>query len=70
MSNHTDSETTDIPTAAQRLGISRGLAYKLAKTGLLAPGVPVLAIGDDRYAVPTVALDRALGLEPVGAARS
>jgi predicted site-specific integrase-resolvase len=55
-------ETTDIMTAAQRLGISRSLAYQLARTGWLVEGsVPVLRAGSDRYVVPTAALDRALG---------
>ena len=54
-------ETTDIMTAARRLGISRSLAYQLARTGQLVDGVPVLKAGEDRYVVPTAALDRALG---------
>jgi hypothetical protein len=61
MLKQVEPETTDVVTAARRLGISRGLAYKLAKTGQLVDGVPVLKAGDDRYVVPTAALDRALG---------
>lgn len=67
---HAERETTDIPTAAQRLGISRGYAYELARTGWLVEGtVPVLRAGADRYVVPTVALDRALGITAVAATK-
>jgi len=54
-------ETTNLEEAGRRLGLSRGLTYKLAKTGQLVDGVPVLKAGEDRYVVPTAALDRALG---------
>ena len=36
----------------------------LARTGQLADGVPVIRVGA-KYRVPTAALRRALGLDPV-----
>jgi transposase len=49
----TDSQTISITEAARRLGISRGVAYKVAKRdGELARGLPVLMIaGQQRVSV-------------------
>lgn len=53
-------ETTDIPSAAARLGIHPGRAYELAREdGRLHPDVPVIKIGR-KYLVPVRALDRLL----------
>jgi excisionase family DNA binding protein len=52
--------TVSVEEAAKALGISRGLAYDLARTGRL----PVLRLGH-RYVVPTSALRRLLE-EPQG----
>jgi hypothetical protein len=56
----TERETVDLDEAGRRLGLSRGLTYRLAKTGQLVDGVPVLKAGNDRYLVPAAALDRVL----------
>ena len=45
-----------IPEAARMLGISRGLAYELARSGQ----IPVLRLGK-RLLVPKIALERMLG---------
>ncbi len=59
--------TISIPDAAKVLGISRGHAYTLAKSGMIA-GVRVLMLGSRRV-LPTVELRRVIGLEePRGAA--
>lgn len=50
-----NSLTVSVPEAAERLGISRGSAYKAVKSGEL----PVIRIGD-RILVPSAALDRML----------
>ena len=53
-------ETTSLPKAAQQLDISRGLAYKLAKTDQF----PVRLIRAGRkILVPTAELNRVLGIE-------
>jgi len=53
-----------VPDAGRALGISRATAYRAAKTGALAPGVPVVSInGGVRIGVPRVALLRALGIK-------
>jgi excisionase family DNA binding protein len=46
-----------VPEAARMLGISRGLAYELARSGQR----PVLRLGK-RLLVPRIALDRMLSL--------
>ena len=53
--------TCDVETAADALGISRGLAYQQARLGSLG-GVPVLRIGH-RLRVVVKPLLEALGLE-------
>jgi excisionase family DNA binding protein len=45
-----------IPEAAEALGISRGLAYELARRGEL----PVLRLGSKRLVVPRQALEELL----------
>jgi len=54
--------TLTVPKAAQLLGISRGLAYKLAREGRL-PGV--IALGG-RFVVSRAALERLLAGEVSG----
>lgn len=55
--------TLTVPQAGRLLGISRGLAYQLARDGTL----PVLRLGDKRLLVPKVALERMLaGAEAKG----
>jgi hypothetical protein len=54
--------STDVATAGRALGLSRDHAYDLARTGELAPGVPVLRVGR-QYVVPTAPLRRALGID-------
>jgi len=56
-------DTLTIEQVATRLGISRALAYDLAKADRLP--APVLRLGR-RLVVPRPALDRALGLVPSG----
>ena len=46
--------SVNLEKAAQLLGISRGLAYKLAGEGK----IPVVKIGDRRLVVPYSALER------------
>lgn len=53
-----DSLTMTIPEVAKALGISRGLAYELAKRDELP--VKVLRLGDKRMVVPRIALERIL----------
>ncbi|TDP90509.1 helix-turn-helix domain-containing protein [Labedaea rhizosphaerae] len=53
--------TVSIPEAARVLGVSRDLAYDLARRGEL--GVRVLKLGC-RWRVPTNDLRRAVGLDP------
>lgn len=48
--------TLTIVEAARALGISRGTAYMLAKTGQL----PVIRLGERRLVVPKIALERML----------
>lgn len=43
-----------VSEAAQRLGISRGLAYLLARNG----EIPALRVGERRIVVPADALER------------
>lgn len=52
------AETVNIEIVAKRLGISRGLAYTLARADDLP--VPVLRLGS-RLLVPVAALDKLLG---------
>jgi hypothetical protein len=65
--------TVELPTAAEAptvsvevgghaLGIRTSTSYRLARTGQLAEGVPVIKVGQ-RYRVPTAALRRVLGLD-------
>lgn len=53
-----DTLTMTIPEVARALGISRGLAYELAKRDELP--VKVLRLGDKRMVVPRIALERLL----------
>jgi excisionase family DNA binding protein len=53
-----DSLTITIPEAAKALGISRGLAYSLARRNELP--VKVIRIGDKRMVVSRRALDNLL----------
>ena len=57
--NHT---TVTIPEAAELLGVSRNLAYTLARQGELA-GIPVLRLGR-RMVLPRARLEAQLGLRP------
>lgn len=54
--NNEDRLCLSIPETARRLGISRGLAYGLARSGQ----IPVLRLGK-RLVVPKIALERMLG---------
>ena len=54
----TDQRTVSIPAAAKELGISRGLAYQLARKNALP--VPVIPLGGRRLAVSREALDALL----------
>lgn len=54
--------STTVPFAGRALGMAKDRAYDLARTGELAPGVPVIRVGD-RYVVPTAPLRRVLGLD-------
>ncbi len=51
----TDSLTMTIPEVARAIGISRGLAYELARMNRLL--VPVLKLGDRRMVVSRKALE-------------
>lgn len=53
-----DTLTMTIPEAARALGISRGLAYELAKRDELP--VKVIRIGNKRMVVPRQALETLL----------
>jgi excisionase family DNA binding protein len=53
-----DSLTMTIPEVAKALGISRGLAYELAKRDELP--VKVIRLGNKRMVVPRRALERML----------
>lgn len=55
--------TYTVEEAAQILGIGRGLAYKLVHSGEL----PALRLGEKRYVVPRVAVERILNGEGAGA---
>lgn len=59
------SDTVSVREAAARFGISKTLAYELAKAGRpLTKGVPILKFGSDArpvYRVSKRAIDRALG---------
>jgi excisionase family DNA binding protein len=57
-----DRSTLTVEEAAARLGISRTLAYELARTGRLP--VPVLRLGR-RVLVSRLALERVLAAEGV-----
>jgi predicted DNA-binding transcriptional regulator AlpA len=52
---------TDLSTAASILGLSRAVAYDLAKTGRFP--VPLIRVGT-RYRVPVAAILAALHLDP------
>lgn len=55
--------TISVAQAAHLLGVGRSLAYELARwRGELAPGVPVIRVGDRRYRVPVRPLATVLGL--------
>ncbi len=55
--------TVSVTHAARLLGVGRTLAYELARWQReIAPGVPVIRVGERRYRVPTKALAAALGL--------
>lgn len=54
-----ERRTLSVEEAALALGIGRGLAYQLARSGQL----PVLRLGR-KLLVPRAALDRLLGEEP------
>lgn len=55
--------TVSVAEAAKLLGIGRTLGYELARwRGELAPGIPVIKVGNRRYRVPTKALAAVLGL--------
>ena len=56
MKNNEDRLCLSIPETARMLGISRGLAYELARSGQ----IPVLRLGK-RLLVPKIALERMLG---------
>lgn len=56
----TKPATVDVLVAATLFGIGRSAAYDLARTGEIAPGVPVLRVGG-RYRVSTAALEAVLG---------
>jgi len=51
--------TVTIPEVAKALGISRGIAYSLARQGLLP--IPVIKLGPKRMVVSRHALERLLG---------
>jgi excisionase family DNA binding protein len=63
----TGPETVSVEAAAKRLGLSRSLAYQLARQGALAPGIPVLRFGR-KLAIPARALDRLLLVDDPSAA--
>ena len=56
--------TMTIPEAAKALGISRGLAYELARRDELP--VPVIRLGEKRIVVSKLAIDRLLQGESNG----
>ena len=62
--NNEDRLCLSIPETARMLGISRGLAYELARSGQ----IPVLRLGK-RLLVPKVALERLLSQPDVGFGR-
>jgi excisionase family DNA binding protein len=53
------SPTHSVEASAKALGISRALAYRLAKSGDL----PVIRLGPTRVRVPTAALLKMLGVD-------
>lgn len=53
-------ETVELRVAALRLGLSMPTAYRMVKDGTFP--VPVLRFGR-RFAVPTRAIDKVLGVE-------
>jgi hypothetical protein len=55
-------ETVSVEAAAKRLGLSRSLAYDLARQGSLGEGIPVLRFGARKLVVPRRAIDAALGV--------
>ncbi|MDI3341883.1 MAG: helix-turn-helix domain-containing protein [Sphaerobacter sp.] len=58
MSISPEPQVLTVEEAGRALGISRWLAYEMARTGSIA-GVPVIRIGR-RYVVPRPALERVL----------
>ncbi len=55
--------TVSVAEAARLLGVGRTLGYQLARCrGELAPGVPVVRVGERRYRVPIKPLAETLGL--------
>jgi hypothetical protein len=57
-----EAPTVGLDVAGPALGVGVATAYRLARTGALAPGVPVLRVGS-QFRVPTAALRKALGLD-------
>ena len=53
-----ETGTYSVPEAAKRLGVSRGHAYEVAKSGTLA-GVPVVKVGS-RMMLSRAAVERLL----------
>ena len=51
-------ETVSLTEAGEALGIKRDKVYELARTGELAPGVPVLKFGPRLMRVPVESLRR------------
>ncbi len=56
MTNHDDKLVFNVPEAAARLQISRGLCYSLVKQGIL----PSLKLGARRVVIPKSALEEFL----------
>ncbi len=55
--------TVSVAEAAGLLGVGRSLGYELARWRCeLAPGVPIIRVGERRYRVPIRPLAEALGL--------
>jgi len=61
--NPSERPTLTVEEAAEYLGISRGTAYKAARSG----AIPALQIGPRRMVIPTAQLRRFLGMDPEGA---
>lgn len=59
-----ESPTVDVRLAGKALGLGATTSYTRAASGQLIEGVPVIKVGS-KYRVPTVALRRVLGLDPI-----